>query len=42
LPADLIVLAADPQEIVGSSEHGPGDGWPTDLTFLEGRCVYQR
>jgi predicted amidohydrolase YtcJ len=42
LPADLIVLAADPQEIVGSPDQEPGGGWPTDLTFLEGHCVYKR
>ena len=42
LPADLIVLAVDPQEIVDSPDQDPGGGWPTDLTFLEGRCVYQR
>ena len=42
LPADLIVLAVDPQEIGGSPDQGPGDGWPVDLTFLEGRCVFQR
>jgi predicted amidohydrolase YtcJ len=42
LPADLIVLGVDPQDIVGCPDPGPGVGWLTDLTFLGGRCVYQR
>ena len=42
LPADLIVLAVDPQVILRFPDQEPGERWPTDLTFLEGRCVYQR